>query len=118
MNWLIRAFAEGTAAGTAAGAETAEVSSFWVLLIQLSPWILMFVIMYFLLIRPQKKKEKETRDMINNAIVGDKVITIGGIVGKIINIKDDEFTIESGKDRTKITIKKWAVKEIEKPISE
>ncbi|ANX00006.1 hypothetical protein CSTERTH_06220 [Thermoclostridium stercorarium subsp. thermolacticum DSM 2910] len=78
----------------------------------------MFVLMYFILIRPQRKKEKETREMINNAIVGDRVITIGGITGKIINIKDDEFTIESGNERTKITIKKWAVKEVIKPISE
>ena len=51
--------------------------------------------------------------MINQAIVGDKVISIGGISGKIINIKDDEFTIESGNERTKITVKKWAVKEVE-----
>jgi preprotein translocase subunit YajC len=56
--------------------------------------------------------------MINQAIVGDKVISIGGISGKIINIKDDEFTIESGNERTKITVKKWAVKEVEKPISD
>ena len=56
--------------------------------------------------------------MINQAIVGDKVISIGGIVGRIINIKDGRFTIESGNERTKITIKKWAVKEVEKPISE
>ncbi|AGC68302.1 preprotein translocase, YajC subunit [Thermoclostridium stercorarium subsp. stercorarium DSM 8532] len=116
MNWLLTAFAE-SAANTAAE-EVPEVSSFYLFLIQFGPLILMFVLMYFILIRPQRKKEKETREMINNAIVGDRVITIGGITGKIINIKDDEFTIESGNERTKITIKKWAVKEVIKPISE
>lgn len=71
-----------------------------------------------ILILPQRKKEKKTREMINQAIVGDKVISIGGISGKIINIKDDEFTIETGNERTKVTVKKWAIKEVEKPISE
>lgn len=113
MNWLLTAFAE-----SAAGTEVPEVNSFYLFLIQFGPLILIFVLMYFILIRPQRKKEKQTRDMINNAIVGDRVITIGGITGKIINIKDDEFTIESGNERTKITIKKWAVKEVIKPISE
>ena len=56
--------------------------------------------------------------MIDSAIVGDKVISIGGISGKIVNIKDDEFTIETGNERTKITVKKWAIKEVDKPISE
>ncbi|HAA25500.1 MAG TPA: preprotein translocase subunit YajC [Ruminiclostridium sp.] len=87
-------------------------------LVQFGPLILLFVLMYVILILPQRKKEKKVREMINQAIVGDKVISIGGIVGRIINIKDDEFTIESGNERTKITIKKWAVKEVEKPISE
>jgi len=113
MNQLLTAFAE-----SAAGTEVPEINSFYVFLIQFGPLILLFVIMYFILIRPQRKREKQTQEMINNAIVGDKVITIGGITGKIINIKDDEFTIESGNDRTKITIKKWAVKEVVKPISD
>lgn len=117
MNWLLTAFAEGTANGMA-GTEVPEVNGLLLTLGQLIPFVLMFALMYFILIRPQRKKEKQTREMINNAIVGDKVITIGGIVGKIINIKDDEFTIESGNERTKITVKKWAVKEVDKPISD
>lgn len=117
MNWLLTAFAEGTANG-AAGAEVPEMNSILVFLIQFGPLILLFGIMYLILIRPQRKKEKQTREMIDKAIVGDKVITIGGIAGKIVNIKDDEFTIETGNERTKITIKKWAVKEVDKPISE
>ncbi|NLX77933.1 MAG: preprotein translocase subunit YajC [Clostridiaceae bacterium] len=114
MNWLLTAFAEGAAAGS----EIPEGSGLYLFLIQFGPLILMFALMYFILIRPQRKREKQTRDMIDNAIVGDKVITIGGISGKIVNIKDDEFTIESGNERTKVTVKKWAVKEVDKPISE
>jgi preprotein translocase subunit YajC len=87
-------------------------------LVQFGPLILLFGLMYVILILPQRKKEKKTREMINQAIVGDKVISIGGISGKIINIKDDEFTIETGNERTKVTVKKWAIKEVEKPISE
>lgn len=117
MDLLLRAFAE-SAANTTTGAEAQEVSGLYLFLVQFGPLILMFVLMYFILIRPQKKREKETREMIDSAIVGDKVITIGGITGKIVNIKDDEFTIESGNERTKVTVKKWAVKEVEKPISD
>ncbi len=114
MNWLITAFAEGAAAT----GEIPEGNSLMLFLIQFGPLILLFGLMYVILILPQKKKEKKARQLIDQAIVGDKVISIGGITGKIINIKDDEFTIESGNERTKITVKKWAIKEVDKPISE
>jgi len=115
MNWLLTAFAEG--ATTTAG-EIPEGNNLLLFLVQFGPLILLFGLMYLILIVPQKKREKKTREMIDQAIVGDKVITIGGICGKIINIKDDEFTIESGNERTKITVKKWSIKEVDKPISE
>ncbi len=116
MNWLLTAFAESattTAADPAAGG-----NGIMVFLVQFGPIILLFGLMYVLLILPQKKKEKKTREMIESSIVGDKVISIGGICGKIVNIKDDEITIETGNERTKVTVKKWAIKEVEKPISE
>ena len=114
MNWLITAFAEGA---TAAG-EVPEGNDLMLMLVQFGPLILLFGLMYVILILPQKKKEKKARQLIEQAIVGDKVVSIGGITGKIINIKDDEFTIESGNERTKLTVKKWAIKEVDKPISE
>jgi preprotein translocase subunit YajC len=80
--------------------------------------IVPLVLMYFLAILPQKKREKQLQDTINNAIVGDQIVTIGGISGKIVNIKDDEITFETSVERTKMTIKKWSVKEVIKPISE
>lgn len=71
-------------------------------------------IMYFMIYRPQKKREKKTREMLGALQVGSNITTIGGIMGKVVNIKDDELTIETGVEKTKIKIAKWAVKEVEK----
>ncbi|OLR64521.1 preprotein translocase subunit YajC [Peptoniphilus porci] len=73
------------------------------------PLILMFVIFYFFLIRPQKKKANEINEMRENLKVGDKVITIGGIIGKIILIKEDYLVIETSSDNSKIEIMKWGI---------
>ena len=70
---------------------------------------LLFVVMYFLMIRPQKKKQKEEQKMRDSIRVGDEITTIGGIRGRIVNIKEDEFVIETGADRNKMVIKKWAL---------
>ena len=66
------------------------------MVMQFVPLVLIFVVFYFLLIRPQKKKEKALKDMISSLKVGDTVASIGGIHGKIIRIKDDVFVLESG----------------------
>lgn len=71
--------------------------------------VIMIAIFYFLLIRPQKKKEKEDRMMRNSLAVGDTIVTIGGFVGRVLSIKEDEITFETGSDRTKMTVKKWAI---------
>lgn len=81
----------------------------WVMLIQLLPIVLIFVIMYFLLIRPQKKKEKEAQEMRNNLQVGDEVITAGGIIGRVVSVREDTVVIETGGDRSKVRIKRWAI---------
>ena len=75
--------------------------------------VLMFVALYFFMIRPQKKQEKETNDMRNNLKVGDEITTIGGIIGKIVSIKDETVMIETGHDRTKIRILKTAVRNVD-----
>ncbi len=80
------------------------------------PLIFLFGLMYFMMIRPQKKKEKKTKELLDSLQVGWSVITIGGICGKIVNIKDDEITIESSIEKTKILVKRWSVKEVIKPI--
>ena len=82
----VNVFAEG---------ETKQVNPL-AMVMQLVPLVLIFVVFYFLLIRPQKKKEKALKDMISSLKVGDTVASIGGIHGKIIRIKDDVFVLESG----------------------
>lgn len=73
-------------------------------------------IMYLLIFLPQKKRDKKAKTMLDALQVGNAIVTIGGIAGKVINIKDDEVTIETGVEKTKINIKKWAVKEVAKPV--
>ena len=73
-------------------------------------------IMYLMVYRPQKKREKREREMRESLKVGDKIVTIGGICGKIINIKDDEITIETSVEKTKIGLKICSFKEVDKPI--
>ena len=66
-------------------------------------------IFYFLLIRPQKKQEKETKAMRDNLEVGDEITTIGGIIGRVVTVKEDTLIIETGADRNKMKIAKWAI---------
>ena len=76
--------------------------------------VALFAIMYFMLIRPQKKKDDEIRKMRDSLKVGDEILTIVGIYGKIVRIKDDRLTIQVGSDRTKIDVAKWAINNLEK----
>ena len=71
--------------------------------------VIMIAMFYILLIRPQKKKEKADRVMRNALSAGDHIVTIGGFVGRVLSVKDDEVTFETGSDRTKMTVKKWAI---------
>lgn len=73
----------------------------------------MFAVLYFFTIRPQKKQEKETNAMRNNLQVGDEITTIGGIIGKIISIKEETCVIETGRDRTTMRILKSAVARVD-----
>ncbi|MBE6670321.1 MAG: preprotein translocase subunit YajC [Ruminococcaceae bacterium] len=74
---------------------------------------IMFGALYFFMIRPQKKQEKETNAMRNNLQVGDEITTIGGIIGKIISIKEETCVIETGRDRTTMRILKSAVARVD-----
>lgn len=94
---------------------TVPVGGAGALIASLLPLILLVVVFYFMLIRPQQKRDKETRQMLEALKVGDNITTIGGIYGKIVSIKDEVLTIETGADKTKLVIARWAVKEVEKP---
>jgi preprotein translocase subunit YajC len=75
----------------------------------LLPFVVLIVVFYFLLIRPENKKKKALNEMRNALAVGDEVTTIGGIVGKVVHIKDDLITIETSEDRVRIQLARWAV---------
>lgn len=77
-------------------------------LLMLVPMILIF---YFFLIRPQKKKEKAEKLMRENLQVGDEILTIGGIYGRVISLKEDSIVIESKSDHSKLTIARWAMQQ-------
>lgn len=73
----------------------------------------LLLVMYFVMIRPQKKQEKEQNDMRNNLAVGDEITTIGGIIGKIVSIKEETCVIETSHERSKIRILKSAVSRVD-----
>lgn len=73
------------------------------------PLVLILAVFYFIIIKPQRKQEKEDAKMRDNLEIGDEVVTNGGIVGIIFQIKEDTVVIETGGDRSKIRVKKWAI---------
>lgn len=75
---------------------------------------LMLVMLYFLIYRPQKKQEKKDAAMRSSLEIGDQVTTIGGIIGRVVAIKDDTFVLETGADRVKIRFTKNAISSVEK----
>ena len=89
---------------------TNQGGSMWITIIMMA---VIFVAFYFFGIRPQKKQEKETVAMRNNLQVGDEITTIGGIIGKIVSIKDETCVIETSHDRTKMRILKSAVSRVD-----
>ena len=75
------------------------------------PIVLLIVLFYFLLIRPQKKQEKKDKAMRDSLVVGDHICTIGGIVGKVVKIDEDELVLETS-DGTRMRFKKWAIRAV------
>ena len=71
--------------------------------------VAMIAIFYFMLIRPENKRKKEAEELRSNLKVGDKITTIGGIVGTVIHVKDDKFVLETGADQVRIEFVKWAL---------
>ena len=81
-------------------------------LTMLLPLVILLAVMYFLLIRPQKKREKEINAMRRGIQVGDEIITIGGICGKIVKTKEESLVIQVGADKVKFEIMRWAVSKV------
>ena len=125
-NWLFgitSALAEdaGTAAAAAAttaenAEQAAEMSPVAALLQMVLPLVLMGVVFYFMLIRPQRKKDKKVKEMLNNLKHGDRITTIGGIYGTIVGIKDDTVTLavgQKGGQPYEMTVARWAIRQVE-----
>ena len=87
---------------TATGAAGGMGSSIFML-------IAMLAIFYFMLIRPENKRKKEAEQMRSSVKTGDKIVTIGGICGTVVNVKDSRIVIESGADQVRIELEKWAI---------
>ena len=110
LNWnnLLTALAETAATGTTdAAAQTGGMISTIVMLVA------MVAIFYFLLIRPQRKKDKKVKDMLAALKTGDRVCTIGGIYGTITSIKDDTIELSVGRDNVKLVFARWAIRNVE-----
>lgn len=75
--------------------------------------VAMIALFYFFMYRPQKKQEKETKSMRDNLQVGDEITTIGGIIGKIVSIKEETLLLETGRDKVRIRILKSAVRNVD-----
>ena len=80
--------------------------------------VFLFVIMYFFMIRPQKRQQQQDAMMRESLAVGDEVTTIGGIIGKVVSIKEETFVLETTKDRTKIRFLKGAIRTIDVKIAD
>jgi len=90
-------------------ASTQGTTGSWVLTV--GYLVVIVGVMYFLLIRPQRKKTKEEKKMRDSLQVGDDIVTIGGIYGKVISLKEDTIVIESKSDHSKMTIARWALQQ-------
>ena len=105
MLFEITAYAEGAKQSAAEAGMAGGIP----LIGMLAVWVAIF---YFLLIRPQKKRQRKFNDMIDALQVNDEVVTTGGIMGKIASIKEDSVVIETGSDRTKIKFDKSAISKV------
>ncbi len=108
LNVMLAATANAAAAGDPAAQQASMTGS---IIYMIFSFGLLFVVFYFFMIRPQKKKEKEAKALRDNLQIGDEVTTIGGITGIVVRKTEDTVVIETGGDRSKIRVKLWAISE-------
>jgi len=102
---FVTALAEGTEAQAATGGSLGES------LISFLPIVAVLIVFYFVLIRPQQKQQKQAEKMRDALEIGDEIITTGGVIGRVVSIKEDNIVIESGGERNKLRIAKWAIQQ-------
>ncbi len=99
-------------AASSSSSETSQSGSpVMALLFQLAPFVIALVLLYLIMLRPQQKREKQAQAMRENVRIGDEVCTAGGIVGIVLKVNDDSVVLETGGERNKIRVKKWAIHE-------
>ncbi|MGI6688522.1 MAG: preprotein translocase subunit YajC [Christensenellales bacterium] len=117
FDWLFKlptALAEAAPAAAPAAEAAAQEPTGPAAMIQMFlPMILIVVVFYFLLIRPQRKKDKKVKDMLANLKVGDRITTIGGIYGTIRGLREDTVTLSVGKDNVEMVFARWAIRGVE-----
>lgn len=104
--WAFTASAE-----EADGAAQTQAGSGMQMLLSLTPFAIALLLLYMIMIRPQKKREQEAQKMRENVRIGDEICTAGGLVGIVIRVAEDTVVIETGGERSKIRVKKWAIHE-------
>ncbi len=121
---MIFGMIDNTAASTAASAAAsgaqntaAQTANPWQWVLTIGIWVVVIAAAYFLFIRPSKKRQKQEEELRNSIEIGDDVTTIGGIVGRVVAVKDDDesFIIETGSDKTRMRFKKWAIASVDTP---
>ena len=100
-------------AGAVADAEMSGGQMFIATLLQMSPILIMVLVMYFLMIRPEKKRRKKEKAMLDALKRGDRICTIGGIYGTIMDIKDDTITLAVGRDNMSMVVARWSIRSVE-----
>jgi len=116
FDWLFKipsALAEAAAPAADAGAATADPSSPASLISMFLPMVLIIGVFYFLMIRPQRKKDKKIKEMLANLKAGDRIITIGGIYGTIKGLRDDSVILTIGHQNTEMIVARWAIRNVE-----
>ena len=94
--------------------ETASATGAGNLITLVLPMVIVIVFMYLILYLPQRRQEKKDTEMRNSIDVGDEVVTIGGIVGRVVALKEDTFVLETGSDRVKIRFRRTAIGSVNK----
>lgn len=104
----VSAFADSASGATAAGGGMSMIIML----------VLMVAVFYFFMIRPENKRKKKAQQMRDNLAVGDTITTIGGIIGKVVNVKDNAIVIETSEDRVRMQLTKWSVSSVGKQTEE
>lgn len=115
VNWLLDAATNAAtdAAATDATATTTQAAGFGEMIPSLLMMVAMIAVFYFLLIRPQRKKDKAVKNMLAALKVGDRITTIGGIFGTVSALKDDTVTLVVGNQKTPMVFARWAIRSVE-----